>query len=94
MIAFLGRYHRHLVSKAASASVMERFIGVQFVALPWVYPFFGLIAWGWIFNPSDHLRELVVLLVAVPAMVGATYAMTTYMVAGFVADWSRRRIDR
>lgn len=94
MIALLGRYHRHLVSKGASTSVLERFVRVQFVLLPWVCPFFGLLAWIWIFNPSDRLVGIGVLLVVLPAMLGATYAMTTYMVAGFVADWSRRRIGR
>ena len=59
--------------------------------MPWFYPLFGLIAWGVIFDPADSQRRLVVLLFGVPVVLGALYAMMTYMVAGFVADWSRRK---
>ena len=94
MIGLLGRYHRHLVSKGAATPGMDRYFGVQSVAMPWLAPLFGLLIWGLIFDPADDLRKPVTLLVGVPTVLGTFYAMTTYMIAGFIADWSRRKRGR
>lgn len=91
MIALICRYHHHLVSKGATTLGMDRYVGVQDVAMPWLLPFFGLIAWGVIFDPADNLRRLVVLIVCVPITVGAFYAMITYLISGFLADCSRQK---
>ena len=70
---------------------MDRYFGVQGVAMPWLAPLFGLIVWGLVFDPADDLRKAVALVVGVPAVLGTLYAMTTYMLGGFMADWSRRK---
>jgi hypothetical protein len=91
MVAWLVRYHRHLITKAAETPALGRYFGVQSVAAPWFMPLMAMLLWGILFTPPEGLRKRVVLIVCVPILLGMIYAMSTYIVAGVFADRRSQR---
>lgn len=90
------KYHADLVRRGTASEDAARYGEIQRIALPWLAPLVGMVIVAMVADPlagphAHWITTFAALLLGLPAILGITYATTTYLIAGLRADRNKRR---